>query len=32
MKNRIIKGFSEEYLVLIVELILSISAGNKLIE
>jgi len=32
MKMRIIKRFKEEYLVLIVELILRISAGNKEIE
>lgn len=32
MKTKIIKGFAEEYLVLIVELILRISAGNKFIE
>lgn len=32
MKTRIVKQFKEEYLMLIVELILRISAGNKLIE
>jgi hypothetical protein len=29
MKTKIIKEFKEEYLVLLVELILRISAGNK---
>lgn len=32
MQTKIIKEFKEEYLVLIVELILRISAGNKEIE
>ncbi len=32
MQTKIIKEFKEEYLVLIVELILRISAGNKQIE
>ena len=32
MKTKIIKSFAEDYLVLIVELILRISAGNKFIE
>jgi hypothetical protein len=32
MKVRVIKPFNEEYLILIVELILRITAGNKQIE